>query len=321
MKYGEVNEFYFLYGFDRKKFRDSARYVPYRVFRKRRDLLNVSSRFNYLGILRNKALFGIFAEALHFRTARTLGVYRNGVVYDAFAEKHMLDNLLQEHPKTFFKPVDAECGVAVFALDWADGVRMIDNVAVSSEELRRKLEKETGWKREFIIQDRVVQHPELSRIHDKSINTIRLVTVIDPTTGEPVVFAGVLRVGVGNMHVDNWAQGGIMIPFDMETGELGKYGFYKPGKGTRTDRHPDSGFIFGGYVIPYYGQIVEQALRFHAFLRDIHSIGWDIAVTPEGPLFIEGNDNWEISLHQCYHGVYDAFERLFKRSGNNFGAY
>ena len=32
---------------------------------------------------------------------------------------------------------------------------------------------------------------------------------------------------------------------------------------------------------------------FHSMLKDIHSIGWDIAIGENGPIFIEGNDNWE----------------------------
>ena len=37
-------------------------------------------------------------------------------------------------------------------------------------------------------------------------------------------------------------------------------------------------------------------------LKDIHSIGWDIAFTENGPIFIEGNDNWEITGIQATNG-------------------
>ena len=33
-----------------------------------------------------------------------------------------------------------------------------------------------------------------------------------------------------------------------------------------------------------------------------HSIGWDIAITKDGPMFIEGNDRWEVSMIQAVHG-------------------
>ena len=55
-----------------------------------------------------------------------------------------------------------------------------------------------------------------------------------------------------------------------------------------------------------------MARRFHSELHEIHSIGWDSAITDAGPCFIEGNDNWEISLVQiCSKGLQREFEELF----------
>ena len=53
-------------------------------------------------------------------------------------------------------------------------------------------------------------------------------------------------------------------------------------------------------------------MSFHEKLGDIHSIGWDIAITKDGPIFIEGNDNWELSLMQaCNGGLKGEFEEFF----------
>lgn len=53
-------------------------------------------------------------------------------------------------------------------------------------------------------------------------------------------------------------------------------------------------------------------MRFHTFLPSIHSIGWDIAITKDGPCFVEGNDNWEVSLVQiCSHGLAKEFNDWF----------
>jgi hypothetical protein len=46
--------------------------------------------------------------------------------------------------------------------------------------------------------------------------------------------------------------------------------------------------------------------KLHSFFYGIHSIGWDIAITEDGPVFIEGNDNWEIPTFQAY-------DRSFKK--------
>ena len=43
-------------------------------------------------------------------------------------------------------------------------------------------------------------------------------------------------------------------------------------------------------------------LMSHMQLPYFNLIGWDIAITPNGPLFIEGNDNMEISINQEVNG-------------------
>ena len=45
-----------------------------------------------------------------------------------------------------------------------------------------------------------------------------------------------------------------------------------------------------------------MAIKLHKYLYRCHSVGWDIAITEKGPVFIEGNGWWEISLVQAVHG-------------------
>ena len=56
---------------------------------------------------------------------------------------------------------------------------------------------------------------------------------------------------------------------------------------------------------------VAMAKYFHSLL-DLHSIGWDIAIGENGPIFIEGNDNWEINGPQsCNRGLAKEFKEYF----------
>jgi hypothetical protein len=50
---------------------------------------------------------------------------------------------------------------------------------------------------------------------------------------------------------------------------------------------------FEGYAIPYFREAVEMVMRMHEALPGIHSIGCDVAISPDGPIIIEGNDDWE----------------------------
>lgn len=54
----------------------------------------------------------------------------------------------------------------------------------------------------------------------------------------------------------------------------------------------------------------------HKSLYGIHSIGWDVAITDQGPVLIEGNDNWEISIIQIDRGLKKEWENtLYKEKG------
>lgn len=44
-------------------------------------------------------------------------------------------------------------------------------------------------------------------------------------------------------------------------------------------------------------EAIEVVIKAHREFHGIRSIGWDVAITENGPCFIEGNDNWEISLN------------------------
>lgn len=67
-------------------------------------------------------------------------------------------------------------------------------------------------------------------------------------------------------------------------------------------QHPDNGLVFECFEIPYFKEAVKMAKDLHSKLYRIHSMGWDIAITSNGPVFIEGNSLWEISLIQAVHG-------------------
>ena len=314
LAYSRPNDYYFLYGFDIEGFRDTNQYIDYlTIFRSTRDRLNKSPNSPYV-VLRDKLLFGVVAEGLGINTPHNIALIDKLSVFNIFENSKplgfiKLDDLTRvfNNIDAFCKLVDGECANGVFSLKINDGTVFLDGKPSSIYEL----EKIVKGKR-FIIQNRIEQHNLLSAIYPRSINTIRLVTVYNKINDEIEAFSAVLRVGTGENRVDNWAAGGLSIGINIEKGVLRKYGFYKPGFGTKTERHPDSGVQFENYVLPFFKEAIDMAKRFHYYLKGIHSVGWDIAITPQGPCFIEGNDNWEISLMQaCNGGLKEQFNRLF----------
>lgn len=310
IKYGEPNKFYFLYGLDIKNFHKQDDFVDYSLFMIRRNAMNWSlTWFPPVSVLRDKALFGIVAEAYGINVPKNLGVIKNGRVFSFEAKTTMpiqkyLRNLIDGD--VFIKKIDGECADGVFRIQINNGQLYAKSDVVDTESFLRKDER-------YLLQSAITnQHPAINAIYGKAINTLRLVTVHNRKADEIEVLSCVLRVGRGDINVDNWAAGGLSIGVDIDSGTLRKYGFYKPGFGTKTTEHPDSHIKFEGYQIPYMQEAITQAKELHRHLYGMHSIGWDIAITTEGPCFVEGNDNWEISLMQISnHGLKKEFDRLF----------
>ena len=71
---------------------------------------------------------------------------------------------------------------------------------------------------------------------------------------------------------------------------------------------------FSEVMLPFIQEAVQQAKTLHARLSSIRLIGWDIAITERGPVFIEGNDNPEISGLQTVNGGLKArIQELLKK--------
>ena len=199
------------------------------------------------------------------------------------------DMLFSRGGTYFCKPLDGQCGGGVFRLD--------TTVEIDRNSVRDRLSKGV-----YLIQTCVVQHPVMDRIYDKSVNTLRILTILDKETGKAVSVAGEVRFGANGSVVDNLAAGGVAVGIDLKTGQLSEFGICKKGGAKRTPSHPDSQIRFANVRIPFVREVVDLAEKLHEKLSSIRVIGWDIAITSDGPVFIEGNDNAEISGLQTVNG-------------------
>ena len=176
-------------------------------------------------------------------------------------------------------------------------VKHVGNFSDFGDVLHRFVGTTRKFPRKFILQKAIHQHPAVAKLNETAINTLRIIT-IKSGENDYKVLGGGIRIGNSRTgNVDNWAAGGIFVNIDENTGKLSEKGVYKPKYGT-TDTKTESGIIFKDYVIPYYQEVKEIVCKAHKYFYNVDSIGWDIAITESGPVFIEGNDNWEISLIQ-----------------------
>lgn len=281
-RYRSVNDFYLLYGFDTKG-ADTGSYIDYNQFARSRSRKNrVGNANSQVVLLRDKFLFYGFMKSNNLAVPEVIAIVFQNKLYDP--QWNLLDtSFLDDRNDFFLKDAGGECASFVKRCHGREDF----------ERHFRELDRSTL----YVLQETICQHSAMNELNPHSVNTVRIVTVMKD--GVPSVLTSVLRVGTNSSgNVDNWAAGGISVGC-LEDGRLKEYGFYKPMYGTKTTVHPDTGIAFSDFRIPMYDQVVDLVLRAHRHLYHMHSIGWDIAITDQGPVIIEGNDNWEISLMQA----------------------
>ena len=308
-KNGFYEPFYFLYGFDRKGISNEIMdsYLSFIPFQKKINALNTVNPFEeyskYCGrvITADKYYFYLFCSALNIPAVDVLLYSKYGkLLYSKSVSPNLKDALLfwlDKRGGLFIKLSGGELGIgAMLVKKGENGSILLNNKKSSFEDLMDALNKG-----DFIVQPILKQHDVLNELSPYSVNTIRLQTVTKPD-GSIMPFGALLRLGRKGNVVDNWAQGGVLVGIDMHTGKLKKYGFIKPGYGGKVDKHPDTLIKLEDFVVPYFDIAVSQAIQLHRHLYRCHSIGWDIAITNDGPVFIEGNGLWEISMAQIAQG-------------------
>jgi hypothetical protein len=171
----------------------------------------------------------------------------------------------------------------------------------------------------FMLEEYVQQHETMAAFNPSSVNTLRLITVRSPQ-GDVDCVGGYLRMGRAGSLVDNGGAGGLSVLLD-ENGKCGAIA--KPAKGGYRSftTHPDTNVTFEGIVVPFFHEARALIEHAHRVLGPVHSLGWDIAITEDGPVIIEVNANWHTTMPQIVGWPGRAvFERYFAhRSGGSTG--
>lgn len=172
-------------------------------------------------------------------------------------------------------------GRNIFKISFAE---LKDNKAVSETLFKEVI------KSGYLFQDVVIQHPELNRITPCSVNTLRIDTFVNKQ-GVPDILNTTLRFSCNNTFVDNITSGGMFVGVDRETGVLSNeaYSNFETGTAEVRTSHPLTGLVFKDFKIPFFQQARQLAMNAAILLPRARVVGWDVGITPAGPVLLEGN--------------------------------
>jgi hypothetical protein len=64
--------------------------------------------------------------------------------------------------------------------------------------------------------------------------------------------------------------------------------------------------IFGNFTIPFFDEAKELVIKTASFTPSLRLVGWDVAISENGPVMIEGNSDYEIRRSDLTYGGYLA---------------
>lgn len=181
---------------------------------------------------------------------------------------------------------------------WGVGVELFHSENGYIPELNTSLQDLfLQYKKNFIIQEKFEQHPDLAKLNPTSVNTIRVLSY--RSNNEIKILYAVIRIGRKGKVVDNETSGGIKADIDLQTGRIKGVAFGNPQE--KTMPQTDSGVVLDNYLIPKFPSVLEFVKSLHERLPYFNLIGWDISVDKAGnPAMIEWNRAAELS--QVAHG-------------------
>lgn len=163
-----------------------------------------------------------------------------------------------------------------------DGVEQIEHFG--TDQLKDMLAQ---YKLNFIVQEKVKQHPDIQRVNPTSLNSMRLYTYrkLDGTCVFLYPYA-MLRYGGKGAIKDNTSKGGGTCLIDTNGLVDDKVYRFKSLSVSSLKQETGTEHL----VIPNYHGVVKTLLDAHSRLPYFDFVGWDVTVLPDGePLLIEFN--------------------------------
>lgn len=258
------------------------------------DLLNPKK---YYTIARNKYFAHLFLAERGVRTSELYCYYNpeGRVQYGNIAFDHnSVVNVLK-------KQQVRSCVIKTTETSYGNGVIVVKDIEYlkngcllhlfddTDVELMNLLQHEP-----LVFESLIKQTAQVESFNASSVNTVRFMTTLYPS-GEVKIIATFMKIGRNGRCVDNAGSGGnVDAAVDIASGRIYntiQFNGYRNIKSIT--HHPDSGNLIEGVVIENWKKIKEDVKQFQRSMPFLKAIGWDIAITDNGPVVIEMNDYWD----------------------------
>jgi hypothetical protein len=316
-------------------FRYGAGYTDYDVIgfyklnsKQRKTMLTRGKNNKIVKKFNNKKYWHIFNNKNEFNTEFAKFIQREWMIID---KSKISDNIFRneeyikfkqfvaKHNVFFAKPCDGQCGKGIERVDLKDLESYFKANDVDLDKCKEivksyidddsDIELKCLFKciidnKTYLLEEPIKQHSVMNGLNPSSINTIRVVSLMN-NKGNVTILTAYLRIGNGINVVDNFNSGGMTSKVSVETGEVVEEAVNKEGK--TFAKHPTTGTPIKGFKIPYFEEAKKMVIEAAKESKEVRYIGWDVAITENGPVLVEGN-------HFPGHDIYQVAEKLDENS-------
>jgi hypothetical protein len=167
---------------------------------------------------------------------------------------------------------------------WSDG----HDLSCDADGLLNLL-RQRSHNRPYVLQRRLSPHPALQLFTTDAVPTVRAVTGIE-SDGTVRLLRASVRLPIAGSVVDNVTAGGMVAAVNLASGQLEGGVMWRPdGMVQYADIHPSSGAVITGFQLPTWDAVTHLAQQAHRAAPTLPLVGWDVALTSNGPLLLEAN--------------------------------
>jgi hypothetical protein len=193
----------------------------------------------------------------------------------------------------FAKPLASGQGYGAFAFSVRNGRLVPSRHHATEEQMYIACATSRFPGAGYLLQPRVVTHEQLRPfMPGPGLGTVRVFSFRTAQDDVVIPFA-TLRIPAAGEECDNWQFNAMGASINVESGVIGK------AVGRTTARtllhpitaHPETAAVFADSVVPCWPEVLTLVrAAAHAFPM-LPALGWDVAITTDGPLLIE--TNWQ----------------------------
>ncbi len=160
-----------------------------------------------------------------------------------------------------------------------------DAPGMTPEQLRKNMERLN----QTLLEGYIVQHKTLMDIHPSSVNTVRIHTMNNGSEVK-MFLKPMLRTGCDGSRVDTNAENDSYRTLIEDDGSLSHITYIdRLGRCKKAVMHRTSKVRFSDVRIPYMPEAVQLVRSAAVYFPELPYISWDVAITPQGPVIVEGN--------------------------------